>query len=128
MQRKLIWEVFLLKRLHFRLNPISYLSYGSSPRLDGEDEFYDDVPKPRRRKSERKPFPTPMKVLIRRAKEERELRKDQLCKIVEEAPENGLLVPELVEVAHRVFKARESLFNGLSKLVNVVVPIKRCRY
>ncbi|KAF5196618.1 Apo protein [Thalictrum thalictroides] len=95
---------------------------------NGVDPPYADVPIPCRRKSERKPYPTPMKVLIRRAKEERAARKAEPCKIVEEAPENGLLIPELVDVAQRVYQARESLLHGLWNLVNVVVPVKRCRF
>lgn len=92
-----------------------------------EDVRYADVPKPCGGKSERKPYPTPMKVLIRRAKEEKKARNAGLRTILE-APENGLLVPELVEVAHQVNQARESLLHGLAKLVGVVVPVKRCRY
>lgn len=92
-----------------------------------EDVPYADIPKPFRRKSKRKPYPTPMKELIRRAKEEKRARNADLCRILE-PPENGLLVPGLVEVAHRVNRARESLLRGLSKLVGVVVPVKRCRY
>lgn len=92
-----------------------------------EDIPYRDVPKPCRRKSERKPYPTPMKMLIRRAKEESKARKVDPCRILE-APENGLLVPRLIEVAYRVNQARELLIHGLSKLVGDVVPVKRCRF
>lgn len=68
-----------------------------------------------------------MKILIRRAKQEREARKAQPCKLLEESPENGLLVPELVGVAHQVYRARESILLGLSKLVKVI-PVLRCRH
>ncbi|XP_052184052.1 APO protein 3, mitochondrial [Diospyros lotus] len=94
---------------------------------EGEDALYADVPKPRRSKSERKPYPTPMKVLIRKAKEERATRKAQPCRMLEEPPDNGLLVPELVGVAHRVYQAWETVRFGISKLVNVI-PVQRCRY
>ncbi|PQQ05319.1 APO protein 3 mitochondrial [Prunus yedoensis var. nudiflora] len=77
--------------------------------------------------SERKPYPTPMKVLIQRAKEEKEARKAQPCRMLEEPPDNGLLVPELVEVAHQVYRARQSVLFGLSKLLQVV-PVQRCRF
>ncbi|XP_057473255.1 APO protein 3, mitochondrial [Actinidia eriantha] len=94
---------------------------------EGDDPLYADLPKPSRMKVERKPYPTPMKVLIRRAKEEREARKAQPCRLLEEPPGNGLLVPELVDVAHRVYRARESVLFGVSKLLDVA-PVQRCRY
>ena len=93
---------------------------------EGDDPLYADLPKPSRMKTERKPYPTPMKVLIRRAKEEREARKAQPCRLLEEPPGNGLLVPELVDVAHRVYRARESVLFGVSKLLDVV-PVQRFR-
>ena len=70
---------------------------------------------------------TPMKVLIARAKAEREARKAQPCRVLEEAPENGLLVPELVEVARSVYRARGFLLFGLKQLVRVI-PVLRCEY
>ncbi|OMO52370.1 hypothetical protein COLO4_37254 [Corchorus olitorius] len=68
-----------------------------------------------------------MKELIKRAKQEKELRKAQPCRLLEHPPDNGLLVPELVEVAHRVHRAREFLLSGLSKLVRVI-PVHLCRF
>ncbi|KAB1217536.1 APO protein 3, mitochondrial [Morella rubra] len=93
----------------------------------GDEPLYADVPKPRLKKSERKPYPTPMKVLIARAKEEREARKAQPCRVLRDPPDNGLLVPELVEVANRVYQARCSLLFGLSKLGQLIPPL-RCRH
>ncbi|KAE9453619.1 hypothetical protein C3L33_14499, partial [Rhododendron williamsianum] len=94
---------------------------------EGDEPLYADVPRPSRNKSERKPYPTPMKVLIRRAKEEREARKANPCRVLEDAPDNGLLVPELVDVAHRVYRARETVLFGISKLLDVI-PLQRCRH
>ncbi|KAJ6374606.1 hypothetical protein OIU78_030161 [Salix suchowensis] len=68
-----------------------------------------------------------MKVLIKRAKEEREARKLQPCRMLENPPENGLLVPQLVPVAHQVYEAREALISGISKLVKVI-PVQKCRF
>lgn len=68
-----------------------------------------------------------MKALIERVKAEKEVRKAQPRRVLEEPPENGLLVPELVEVARRVYQARGSLLFGLSQLVRVI-PVLRCRY
>ncbi|EHA8589742.1 APO protein 3, mitochondrial [Cocos nucifera] len=96
---------------------------------EGKNVPYADVPKPAK-KWERKPYPTPMKVLIQRAKEEKRARQENPCRLLEHAPENGLLVPGLIEVAHEVYNARESLLHGLSKLVNgdAAIPVKRCRF
>ncbi|KAI3721334.1 hypothetical protein L2E82_32343 [Cichorium intybus] len=92
-----------------------------------QDHSYADIRKPAKSKSERKPYQTPMKILVQRAKKEKEERKAQPCKLLENPPENGLLVPELVDVAHQVYQARESILLGLSKLVNSI-PVLRCRY
>lgn len=95
----------------------------------GEDFAYSEVLRPGP-KWQRKPYPTPMKVLISRAKEEKLARKLNPCRVLESAPENGLLVPDLIEVAHRVYNARESLLHGLSVLVEgeAAIPINKCRY
>ncbi|KAF2311591.1 hypothetical protein GH714_025067 [Hevea brasiliensis] len=68
-----------------------------------------------------------MKLLIQRAKQEKEARRAQPCRMLEHPPDNGLLVPELVEVAHQVYRARKSLLSGLAKLVKVI-PVQRCRF
>lgn len=128
MRARIVSNTSLLKPLSCRLNRNLFLSteerfnFGDDP----DDPLYSDVPKPCGRKSERKPYVTPMKVLIQRAKAERETRKAQPCRMIEKPPDNGLLVPELVEVAHRVYQARQSLLCGLSELVKVI-PVQRCR-
>ena len=70
-----------------------------------------------------------MKVLIRRAKEERQARRENPCRVLEHPPDNGLLVPHLVRVARRVHAARERLLDGLARLVEGedAIPVKRCR-
>ncbi|KAK4274844.1 hypothetical protein QN277_018014 [Acacia crassicarpa] len=129
MRARVVSDISLLKSLCSRLN--RNLLFSSERRLnygdDPDDPLYCDVPKPCRRKSERKPYMTPMKVLIQRAKAEREARKAQPCRMLEEPPDNGLLIPELVEVAHRVYQARQSLLCGLSELVKII-PVQRCRF
>lgn len=126
MHRRLVSRFSHLKKLYCQFDHAVCLATQRilNPVAD-DDPPYADVPKPRRNKSERKPYPTPMKTLIRRAKEEREARKSQPCRLLEHPPENGLLVPELVEVAHRVHRARESLLFGVSKLLQVI-PLQRC--
>lgn len=103
--------------------------YVQNEEEDGEGEGpYQDVPRPGK-KWERKPYVTPMKVLIRRAKEEKKGRQENPCQILEHAPGNGLLVPELIEVAHQAHRDRGSLLHGLSKLIegDPAIPIHRCR-
>ncbi|KAF7123691.1 hypothetical protein RHSIM_Rhsim12G0180800 [Rhododendron simsii] len=121
MQRRTLLR--LLHRIHWQNIRARTLSVSVG---EGDDPLYADVPRPSRNKSERKPYPTPMKVLIRRAKEEREARKANPCRVLEDAPDNGLLVPELVDVAHRVYRARETVLFGISKLLDVI-PLQRCR-
>ncbi|KAF6169675.1 hypothetical protein GIB67_004067 [Kingdonia uniflora] len=124
MQRRGIGGVFNLNKLCFRLKRKSFFGSGEgefpTPNGDEDDPMYSDIPKNSRKKSERKPYPTPMKVLISKAKEEKKFRKAEPVRVVEGAPDNGLLVQELVEVAHEVYRARESLIYGLSKIINVV--------
>ncbi|KAL9271164.1 APO protein 3, mitochondrial-like protein [Drosera capensis] len=111
-----------------RYQSMSIHSSPSSTAIDIDaPSLYTDLPRKLRSKSERKPYPTPMKLLIRRAKQEKQLMKENPYRVLEHPPENGLLVPELVDVAHRVYRARESLVAGVSKLVRMA-PVLRCRF
>uniref|UniRef100_A0A0D9WYK8 APO domain-containing protein n=1 Tax=Leersia perrieri TaxID=77586 RepID=A0A0D9WYK8_9ORYZ len=96
--------------------------------LEVEEFPYAHVPRPGR-KWERKPYATPMKKVIRRAKEERRARRENPCRLLDRAPENGLLV------AHQVHAARQRLLRGLATLVDAssstaafTVPVWRCRF
>ncbi|CAN1831923.1 APO protein 3, mitochondrial [Linum perenne] len=118
-RRRLIAEYLRWNKLHlYRMSQRLFVSDLSSA---------DDVPKPRRDKSERKPYVTPVRELIRRARSEREARKANPVRMLEEPPDNGLLVPQLVDVAHRVYLAREKLLSGVSKLLSSI-PIQRCKF
>lgn len=84
MQRRIISQFSYSKRVHCQLSPIFFFASRRTLTLGGEgvdDPLYADVPRPCRRKSERKPYPTPMKILIRRAKEEKEARKAQPSRV-----------------------------------------------
>lgn len=121
---------FHYKALSFRFSPKSCCNYVRTVTTEageGHDHMYRDVPQSPKSKSERKPYVTPMKILIQRAKAEKEVRKAQPCRMLEERPDNGLLVPELVNVAHQVYRSREILLSGLSELVKKI-PVQRCRY
>ena len=54
---------------------------------------------------------------------------DVLCRVIHHPPDNGLVVPHLVDVARRVHAAREGLLGGLTRLVEGegAIPVKRCR-
>lgn len=43
-----------------------------------------------------------------------------------EPPKNGLLVPELIPIAHEVLNAWEGLIRGLAQLLHVI-PVHACR-
>ena len=116
---------------HFATARARWLQGGGGWTGAPEDEAaapYADVPRPGR-KWERKPYVTLMKVLIRRAKEERQARRENPCRVLEHPPDNGLVVPHLVDVAHRVHAARKGLLDGLTRLVEGegAIPVKRCR-
>ncbi|KMZ70482.1 hypothetical protein ZOSMA_19G00640 [Zostera marina] len=72
------------------VNPFCSSSIGGGR----EEDVCSDVPRPGK-KWERKPYPTPMKTLIRRAKSHKQLQKENPCSIIEKASDNGLLVSEL---------------------------------
>ncbi|KAG0467003.1 hypothetical protein HPP92_018583 [Vanilla planifolia] len=131
---------FIMKlALHPQISAAPFYSqntklHGSCIRANVENEedhesLYMDVPMPGI-KWERKPYPTPMKVLICRAKGEKQARKENPCRILGHAPENGLLVPELIEVANKVHCNGILLLRGLSKLVegDHAIPVHRCRF
>ncbi|KMZ57112.1 APO protein 3, mitochondrial [Zostera marina] len=123
--RSFITSSYILK---ISVNPFCSSSIGGG---GGEEEHvYSDVPRPGK-KWERKPYPTPMKTLIRRAKSQKQLQKENPCRIIEKAPDNGLLVPELVDVAQHVYLARDSLLRGLSLLFHFhadTICVHRCRF
>ena len=130
MQRKVLTEGFHIKALSCRFSPTSCCNFVRTLTVEaGErhDHLYKDLPQSPKSKSERKPYVTPMKILIQKAKVEKEARKAQPCRMLEEPPDNGLLVPELVNIAHQVHRSREILLSGLSKLVKTI-PVQRCRY
>lgn len=121
--RRIPPNLFGLSPFHHSFTQIAKkLEYDGAP-----DPPYVDLPKPRERESNRKPYPTPMKILIQRAKEKRVARKAQPCRMLEHPPDNGLLVPDLVHVAHDVYLAWKLLRSGILRLVEAI-PIQRCRF
>lgn len=81
---------------------------------------------PRRRKRcERKPWVTHITELKRIGRRERKERQMVKEKIVW-PPENGLLVKELIPIAHEVYAARTELFACVSRVVKSIA-IYACR-
>lgn len=76
---------------------------------------YADLPM-KRKKSERKPWVTSISELKRRARQERK-EKQMVHEKILRPPENGLLVKELIPVAHEVYAARSELLACVSRVV-----------
>lgn len=77
-------------------------------------------------KTKKKPFPIPVKELRRAARERQKNKKGRPRRPIG-PPKNGLLVPELIPVAHKVFEARTKLVNGVAELLKVVL-VHACRH
>ncbi|KAK7274907.1 hypothetical protein RIF29_16008 [Crotalaria pallida] len=70
-------------------------------------------------KSERKPLVTSFNELKRQARLKKKERQ-KVDEIILEPPENGLLVKQLVPIAHRVYTARSELLSTVSTLVKYI--------
>ncbi|XP_002518315.2 APO protein 3, mitochondrial [Ricinus communis] len=79
---------------------------------------YVELPR-KLKKSERKPWVTSVNELKRKAREERKDRQLVRERILR-PPENGLLVKELIPVAHEVYSARMELLSCVSKVVESI--------
>lgn len=76
-------------------------------------------------KNKKKPFPVPIKKMVQASRRDKRLAQMHIEKTLE-PPKNGLLVPELVPVAHEVLDNWKMLIRGLSQLLNVV-SVYGCR-
>ncbi|XP_058114669.1 APO protein 1, chloroplastic-like isoform X2 [Magnolia sinica] len=75
-------------------------------------------------KNKKKPYPIPLKKIQRAARADKKLAEMGIEKPLE-APKNGLLVPDLIPVAHQVLEAWKVLIKGLAQLLTVV-PVYGC--
>ncbi|GMH14824.1 hypothetical protein Nepgr_016665 [Nepenthes gracilis] len=75
-------------------------------------------------KNKKKPYPIPIKEIQRIARAEKKLAEMGVEKQLE-PPKNGLLVPELIPVAHDVLNAWKDLIKGLAQLLHVI-PVYAC--
>ncbi|GAB2279602.1 APO protein 1, chloroplastic [Dionaea muscipula] len=82
-----------------------------------------DLP-PRLPSNKKKPFPIPIKEIQRIARAEKN-RARMGVEMPLEAPQNGLLVPELIPLAHEVLDAWRALIRGLSQLLQAI-PVYAC--
>lgn len=83
-----------------------------------------DLPR-KLKKSERKPWVTSVNELKRKARLEKKERQ-MVCENILRPPENGMLVKDLVPVAHQVYSARTILFDCVSRVLQTVA-VYTCR-
>ena len=76
-------------------------------------------------KNKKKPFPVPIKKMLQASRRDKRLAQMHIEKPLD-PPKNGLLVLELVPVAHEVLDNWKVLIRGLSQLLNVVT-VYGCR-
>lgn len=94
-------------------------------RIENQKEYPQNVEfPPIQPKKKKKPYPVPLKKIQRDARENKRLAELGIEKPLE-PPKNGLIVQDLVPVAHEVLDAWKSLIKGLSQLLHVV-PAHAC--
>ncbi|KAL4195938.1 hypothetical protein AMTRI_Chr04g180800 [Amborella trichopoda] len=77
-------------------------------------------------KNKKKPYPIPLKTIQRAARADKKLAEKGIEKHLE-PPKNGLLVPDLIPVAHEVLEAWKRLIKGLAQLIDIV-PVYGCSH
>lgn len=110
------------------LRTLSYTSqdYGKDPILKKREVYRQNVDLPTTLpKKKKKPYPIPLKQIKRAAKADKELAQRGIEKPLEPG-KNGLLVTDLIPVAHEVLDAWKILIKGLSHLLHVI-PVYACR-
>ncbi|KAK4788844.1 hypothetical protein SAY86_020163 [Trapa natans] len=75
-------------------------------------------------KKKKKPYPIPFKKIQQAARKDKKLAQMGIEK-PQDPPKNGLIVPELVPVAHEVLYAWRVLIKGLAQLLHVI-PVYGC--
>ncbi|KAF5752682.1 APO protein 1 chloroplastic [Tripterygium wilfordii] len=75
-------------------------------------------------KKKKKPFPVPIKQILRTGRAEKKRALMGIEKSLE-PPKNGLLVPGLVPVAYEVLDAWKVLIKGIAQLLHVI-PVRGC--
>lgn len=76
-------------------------------------------------KKEKKPYPVPIKKILQAARNRKKLAEKGI-EMPLLPPQNGLLVPDLIPVAHEVLDAWKILIKGLAQLLHVI-PVHGCR-
>lgn len=76
-------------------------------------------------KNKKKPYPISIKKIQRISREDKKLAQMGIEKPLE-PPNNGMLLPHLIPVAHEVLEEWKVLIKGLSQLMHVV-PVYGCR-
>lgn len=76
-------------------------------------------------KKKKKPYPIPFMLIKKAARRDKKLAEMGIEKPLE-PPKNGLLVPDLIPVAHEVLDAWKVLIKGVAQLLHVI-PVYGCR-
>ncbi|KAI4311836.1 hypothetical protein MLD38_036699 [Melastoma candidum] len=77
-------------------------------------------------KNKKKPFPVPIKQILREGRKNKKLAQMGIEKRLE-PPKNGILVPELVPVACGVLDSWKLVIKGVAQLLHVI-PVYGCRF
>lgn len=134
-QKEFICEAMLPRRVRSILNLRDMITCYSTANLFGiklkhpfgtysPGSIFTELPR-RRKKCERKPWVTDineLKRMGRRERKERQMVKEKILR----PPENGLLVKELIPVAHDVFAARTELLACVTRVAKSIT-IYTCR-
>ncbi|GAB2227415.1 hypothetical protein Droror1_Dr00009236 [Drosera rotundifolia] len=90
---------------------------------DGPPQNVDLPPQPAPIKK-KKPFPVPLTQILRTSRTEKKLGQMGIETPLK-APDNGLLVQEMIPLAHEVFDAWKDLIRGLAQLLQAI-PVYAC--
>lgn len=123
---------FGLESLHKGELPISRTIFctsqkpGRGPSISKQKPFPQNVDLPAKLpRKKKKPFPIPFRKIQKAAREDRKLAQMGIEKPLE-PPKNGLLVPDLIPLAHEVLEAWKMLIKGVAQLSHVI-PVYGCR-
>ncbi|KAK1274553.1 hypothetical protein QJS04_geneDACA007868 [Acorus gramineus] len=123
-ESKMIWPVM-------RTTSNTFVCVGKDPSQQLRVKRKERVPQnvdlpPILPKNKKKPYAIPLKKMHRAAKTDKKLAEMGIEKHLE-PPKNGLLVPDLIPVAHEVLEAWKILIKGLSQLLTVI-PVYGCSH
>ncbi|KAL8168357.1 hypothetical protein V2J09_009856 [Rumex salicifolius] len=110
-------------------HPLLIICWRKGPKKEASTKKHEANPQnvdlpPALPKKKKKPFPVPIQIIQRNARADRKLAELGVEKPLE-PPKNGLLVPELIPLAHEVVDAWKDLIKGVAQLLHVI-PVYAC--